>query len=40
VGGEIAADPVTNSPEAFSAYIKQEITKWAKVVRTAGLQAN
>ncbi len=29
-----------SSPEQFSAYLKQEIAKWAKVVRTAGLRAD
>jgi len=36
----VAAEPSTSSPEAFSAYIKQEIAKWGKIVRAAGLQAN
>jgi tripartite-type tricarboxylate transporter receptor subunit TctC len=31
---------MTSSPEQFSAYIKQEIAKWSKVVRTAGLRAD
>ena len=36
----VAAEPSTSSPEAFSTYIKQEIAKWGKIVRAAGLQAN
>ena len=36
----VAADPMTSSPEQFAAYIKQEIAKWSKVVRTAGLRAD
>ena len=32
----VAAEPMTSTPEEFSAHIKQEIAKWAKVVRTAG----
>ena len=32
------ADPVGNSPEEFAAYIKSEITKWAKVVKAARIQ--
>ena len=36
----VAADPMTSSPEQFSAYIKQEIARWSKVVRTAGLRAD
>ena len=35
----LAADPVTGTPDEFAAYIKQEIAKWAKVVRAAGLRA-
>ncbi len=31
---------MTSSPEQFAAYIKQEIAKWGKVVRTAGLWAD
>ncbi len=33
-------DPVTSTPDEFSAHIKREIAKWGKVVRTAGLQAD
>ena len=36
----VAADPMTSSPEQFAAYIKQEIARWSKVVRTAGLRAD
>jgi len=32
------ADPVGNSPEEFSALVRSEVTKWAKVVRDAGLK--
>ena len=42
-GGErFAADgsePVGRTPEDFSAYIKSEIAKWAKVVRETGVRA-
>ena len=31
------AEPQTNTPEQFAAYIKSEITKWAKVVRDTGI---
>ena len=27
-----------NTPEEFGAYIKEEIAKWGKVVKTAGLR--
>ena len=32
-------DSAPESPEAFGAYIKSEHTKWAKVVKAAGLKA-
>lgn len=32
------AEPVGNSPEEFSALVRVEVTKWAKVVREAGLK--
>jgi tripartite-type tricarboxylate transporter receptor subunit TctC len=31
------ADPVGNTPEEFAALVKSEISKWAKVVKAAGL---
>ena len=31
------AEPLTNTPEQFAAYIKSEITKWAKIVRDTGI---
>lgn len=34
------AEPVTNSPEQFAAYIKSEIRKWAKVVKESGAKAD
>jgi tripartite-type tricarboxylate transporter receptor subunit TctC len=33
-----AIDPVGNTPEEFSAYIRSEIVKWAKVLQTAGVK--
>ena len=33
------AEPMTNTPEQFSAYIKSEIVKWAAVVKQAGIAA-
>ena len=34
------AEPVGNSPEEFSAYIKSEIAKWGKVIKAAKITAN
>jgi tripartite-type tricarboxylate transporter receptor subunit TctC len=31
-------DPVGSSPEEFSAFVKEEIPKWAKVVKAAGIK--
>lgn len=36
----MATDPVTSTPEEFADYIRQEIAKWGKVVRDAGLKAD
>jgi tripartite-type tricarboxylate transporter receptor subunit TctC len=36
----LAADPVGSTPEAFEALIRSEITKWEKVVRSAGLKVD
>ena len=33
-------DPAPTTPEEFGAYIKSEMSKWAKVVRAAGASAN
>ena len=33
------AEPVGNTPEQFGEFIKAEIAKWGKVIRTAGLRA-
>jgi len=33
-------EPLTSTPEEFGDYIKQEIAKWGKVVRAAGLKAD
>lgn len=35
---DLGFDPVANSPEAFSALIKQELDKWGQVVRDAKLR--
>jgi tripartite-type tricarboxylate transporter receptor subunit TctC len=36
----MATEPVTSTPEAFAELIRQEIVKWGKVVRAAGLKAD
>jgi len=35
----VGFDPVGGSPDAFARYIKQEIAKWATVVRETGIKA-
>jgi tripartite-type tricarboxylate transporter receptor subunit TctC len=32
------AEPATNTPEEFAAFIKTEIVKWGKVARAAGVE--
>ena len=32
------ADPVGSTPEAFATRVKNEITKWTKVIKTSGIQ--
>lgn len=34
------AEPKPGTPEQFSAFIRAELTKWAKVVQTAGIRAD
>ncbi|MDB5806632.1 MAG: hypothetical protein JWN73_3954 [Betaproteobacteria bacterium] len=34
--GELGAEPVGSSPAEFSAHVKQEIDKWARVVKASG----
>jgi tripartite-type tricarboxylate transporter receptor subunit TctC len=36
----IGAEPMSNTPEEFAAYINTEMVKWAKVVKAAGIRAN
>jgi tripartite-type tricarboxylate transporter receptor subunit TctC len=35
----LGLDAVTNTPEAFSARIKSEVPRWAKVIQLANLKA-
>jgi tripartite-type tricarboxylate transporter receptor subunit TctC len=32
------ADPVTGTPEQFRAFVKNELAKWSKVVKTVGIK--
>jgi tripartite-type tricarboxylate transporter receptor subunit TctC len=32
-------EPMSNTPGEFAAYIKSEMTKWAKVVKASGAKA-
>ena len=32
------ADPVSNRPDQFQAFIKSEIDKWSKVIRAANIK--
>ena len=38
--GSQGADAVTNTPEQFAAYVKEELTKWTRVVKTSGMKAD
>ena len=33
-----AVDPVGSTPDEFAAYVKSETGKWAKVLKTAGVE--
>jgi tripartite-type tricarboxylate transporter receptor subunit TctC len=36
----IGAEPMSNTPEEFAAYINSEMAKWAKVVKAAGIRVD
>ena len=36
----LGAEVLTSTPEGFDAFIRAEITKWAKVIKAAGIQTN
>jgi tripartite-type tricarboxylate transporter receptor subunit TctC len=36
----LGADPLTSTPEEFSSYLRSEIDKWAKVVKTSGMKVD
>jgi tripartite-type tricarboxylate transporter receptor subunit TctC len=35
---DLGHEAVTSTPDQFGAYIKSEITRWAKIVREAGVK--
>ena len=35
---DLGADPIGNTPEQNTAYVQNEITKWAKVLKAAGIK--
>ncbi|MND04637.1 Tripartite tricarboxylate transporter family receptor [compost metagenome] len=37
---DLGADVVANSPKEFAAYIRSEVTRWAKVIKDAKIPAN
>jgi len=32
------ADPASTTPEAFAAYMRSEVAKWSKVIKTANIR--
>jgi tripartite-type tricarboxylate transporter receptor subunit TctC len=38
--GKVGVDVVAGTPEHFSAFLKSEVDRWAKVVRDAGIKAD
>jgi len=32
------ADPIHNTPEQYTAFVQNEITKWGKVIQAAGIK--
>jgi tripartite-type tricarboxylate transporter receptor subunit TctC len=34
----LGADPVGNTPEQYTAFMKNEIAKWGKVIKAAGIK--
>jgi tripartite-type tricarboxylate transporter receptor subunit TctC len=36
---ELGYEPVGNRPDEFAAQIRNEIPKWAKIIRSAGIKA-
>jgi len=36
----LGIEPTVSTPEEFAAYLRADVTKWAKVIRDAGLQSH
>ena len=36
----VGMEPATNTPEQFADFMKSEIGKWARVVKTAGIRVD
>ena len=36
----LGAVPLTNTPEQFAAFLKNDLSKWAKVVRDSGAKVD
>jgi tripartite-type tricarboxylate transporter receptor subunit TctC len=34
----MGADPVGNTPEQYTAFVQNEIVKWGKVIKAAGIK--
>ena len=34
------ADPVATTPEQYTAFVQEEIVKWGKVIRAAGIKGD
>jgi tripartite-type tricarboxylate transporter receptor subunit TctC len=37
---EVATTPILFTPEEFGSYVRDEIDKWGKVIKTSGIRAN
>jgi hypothetical protein len=35
--GSVGADPIGNTPEKFAPFMRSEVEKWRKVIKTSGL---